>query len=332
LFAADGSIRYSTCLKYGPWLRSLPPPSALRTPLHFNDNEFALLKGTNLSGAATDRKLAWESEWKACRSGVSACSQRYGELFSWERYLTASTYLSSRAFPSTLLSPNPSITSADSSHPVLLPVVDCLNHARGHQVSWLVSPMTSSPKLQLNLVIHRPTPPRAQLFNNYGPKPNSELLLAYGFVIPDNPDDTIVLKMGGSDKRWEVGRAAKGIEPVWKEVRSRVAQESSETTAHSWEISLDASEMLEEMVWSLFRALPNVDQGGERDPYGSVRLDVKVMIQRYVKGQVEILRSILEFAGQKNEEAIAEARANGVQIDTVDEADEDEVEGDGDED
>lgn len=98
--------------------------------------------------------------------------------------------------------------------------------------------------------------------------------------------------MGGSEKRWEIGRAAKGIEGVWKEVRSRVAQETSETTAHNWEISLDASEMLEEMVWSLFRALPNVDQGGEKDPYGSVRLDVKVMIQRYVKGKITHLLPI----------------------------------------
>lgn len=46
------------------------------------------------------------------------------------------------------------------------------------------------------------------MFNNYGPKPNSELLLGYGFVLPNNPEDTIVLKLGGSEKRHEIGRDA----------------------------------------------------------------------------------------------------------------------------
>lgn len=37
-----------------------------------------------------------------------------------------------------------------------------------------------------------------QLFNNYGPKPNDELLMGYGFAIPGNPDNTLPLKLGGA--------------------------------------------------------------------------------------------------------------------------------------
>jgi hypothetical protein len=35
-----------------------------------------------------------------------------------------------------------------------------------------------------------------QVFNNYGPKSNEELLLGYGFTLPHNPDDVVALKLG----------------------------------------------------------------------------------------------------------------------------------------
>jgi hypothetical protein len=34
------------------------------------------------------------------------------------------------------------------------------------------------------------------VFNNYGPKSNEELLLGYGFTLPNNPDDVVTLKLG----------------------------------------------------------------------------------------------------------------------------------------
>lgn len=37
-----------------------------------------------------------------------------------------------------------------------------------------------------------------EVFNNYGAKPNDELLLGYGFVLPGNPEDFVSLKMGTS--------------------------------------------------------------------------------------------------------------------------------------
>jgi len=286
----DESLKHATYLRHGPYLRSLPPDINLLTPLYFSAAEFTLLKGTNLSGATVDRRHAWEAEWRICRDAILRCDAKYGGRFSWERYLTASTYLSSRAFPSTLLSANPSISSSEISHPVLLPIVDCLNHARGHQVSWVVSPVRKtvstpgdhiSDNLQINLIIRSPTAAREQLFNNYGPKPNAELLLAYGFVIPDNPDDTIVLKLGGSDKRWEVGRGAKGIEGVWEEVKSKLSQQDPEAEAEDWEVSLGVAEVLEEMIWRLVQALPTL---GEKDQSFGIRSDVALMVRIYVKG------------------------------------------------
>lgn len=130
------------------------------------------------------------------------------KLIFRDRYLATATYLSSRAFPSKLLrlSDIGSLTtsavqtsSEEESHPVLLPGVDLFNHSRGHPITWLSSETPSSshgPTKTISLVTATSYKEGDQLFNNYGPKPNEELLLGYGFVIDDNPDDVVVLKVG----------------------------------------------------------------------------------------------------------------------------------------
>lgn len=135
---------------------------------------------------------------------------RREELSGRDRYLTASTYLSSRAFPSKLLQlpdTQPISTTAvrtdseEESHPVLLPGVDLFNHARGQPITWLssVTPSkTGGSTKTISLVTASRQAKGEQLFNNYGPKPNEELLLAYGFVIEDNADDVVMLKVGTS--------------------------------------------------------------------------------------------------------------------------------------
>jgi hypothetical protein len=54
-----------------------------------------------------------------------------------------------------------------------------------------------------------------EVFNNYGAKPNDELLLGYGFILPDNPEDFVSLKMGTSadDSRPSDILEAAGLSP-----------------------------------------------------------------------------------------------------------------------
>ena len=181
--------------------------------------------------------------------------------YSREVYLAAATYLSSRAFPSTLLSSSPSLVANESSYPILLPGIDALNHARGQPVTWQVSSTAgndgdaiaagggataiipdTAPELRVQLILNTPSAAGQELFNNYGPKPNSSLILGYGFSIADNPDDTIILKLGtqaatstnvrapvknGSGKGGhEIGRGAKGADALWEEAREHVAANS----------------------------------------------------------------------------------------------------------
>jgi hypothetical protein len=224
------------------------------------------------------------------------------ETRSREKYLTATTYLSSRAFPSTILSPTPSLTSATSSHPVLIPGIDSFNHARGHRVSWSVGPVrghvsppptftpTAWDVYQVFLIIHDSTAAYTEVFNNYGPKPNAELILGYGFSLPANPDDTMVLKIGGrpedvdlSGRAWEVGRNARGAEGLWQELMATFCQgldDEEEKIIADWELELEAAEALKEMVVEKLRAMPHVAEADR----GGVRADVLEMVRHYVEG------------------------------------------------
>lgn len=251
------------------------------------------------------------------------------DLSHREHWKTVATYISSRAFPSTLLSPHPSLVATKFSHPVLLPGVDSLNHARAHPVSWVVhvpSELNSvSEPSTISLVHHLPISDHSvEIFNNYGPKGNPELLLGYGFVIPDNPDDTIVLRVGGGSggsagKRWEVGREAKGIEGLWQEILEIVSPSSPAETVPpdddeemyppQWSIHLDAAAALQSMVEPSLDRLPSTSLEG-----ATLRPDVGEMIQIYVKGQREILEGIARFAQEKEKAALNSAAEQGVEV------------------
>lgn len=205
------------------------------------------------------------------------------------------------------------MTSDASSYPVLLPILDCLNHARGHPVSWVVTshPPTmpladgeeSSSKpvnasaLHITLHLRAPTPTQAEVFNNYGPKPNSELLLGYGFVLPSNPEDTIVLKLGGSEQRHEIGRHAArhadtlvgGMKTLWEEVEKMVLtsgedDESVTSMEGGWEVALEVCEALDEMITQKIDALPDLSEIPHL-PSAGIRPEVRSMIAEYVKGE-----------------------------------------------
>lgn len=252
----------------------------------------ASMLGKKSGNNATQRFSLPSTEWfLAVLSGTFFCHgcTNYSHHTSREQYLQASTYLSSRAFPSTVLSATPSLVATPASYPILIPGVDALNHARAHPVSWVVSQSPSSKDLAISLVLYTPTPAGGELFNNYGPKPNSELILAYGFSLHNNPDDTIVLSVGGVPgtssgvkKKWEVGRNAKGIEGLWEHILEAVAQAPTDDAegddAKSFEDQLDAAGMLSQMCQASLDRLPAVNGSPEIRPH------VRAMLEDYLEG------------------------------------------------
>lgn len=221
-----------------------------------------------------------------------------------------------------MLSPEPSLAHTEDSHPILLPGVDSLNHARAHPVSWVVQyPPSTNSEPSIELHVHSITSVGVEVFNNYGPKPNAELLLGYGFTLQNNPDDTIVLKVGGSSaegRKWEVGRDALGADGLWQEILvniksqnigSNEVSDGSTNNQLEWMCIMDAADLLEEMLTSLLDRLP-----GSSQHVDGLRPDVVVMISHYIEGQKDILSGLMSFAHQRQSEAVEMARGQGVEV------------------
>lgn len=205
-------------------------------------------------------------------------------ILTRDLYGASESYISSRAFPSTLLSKHPSLLSTPETAPILLPGIDSLNHARGQPVSWVVTypdEVNNTSEPFISLVLHNPAAAGSELFNNYGAKPNSELILGYGFSLSENPEDTIVLQLGGSSNKWEVGRSARGADSLWQEVLSLVKEDSQAEI--TYEDELDASSMLGEMFRAQMDRLPK--PGRSLDP-GQIRPEVVKMFRDYIEGEI----------------------------------------------
>jgi hypothetical protein len=219
---------------------------------------------------------------------------------------------------------------------VLIPGIDALNHARAQPVSWVVtsSPVSASAPAAISLVTHNASNLGSEIFNNYGAKPNSELLLGYGFTLPANPDDTIVLKIGGTrdtaavaataaHARYEVGREAHGAAAVWRAIMDAVKagneedhdEEGSETP--EWQTILDSADMLRSMTESLLERLPGPPQATVPEyEAGTIKFrgDVVEMIGHYVSGQREVLQDLLQYADDREMGGVTVARQEGIVI------------------
>lgn len=111
--------------------------------------------------------------------------------------------------------------------------------------------------------------------------------MGYGFSLPHNPDDTIVLKIGGIDgKKWEVGRFAKGVDGIWDEIVRSIQEDPN--SSPNYEDHLNAAGALMEMVGVLLDRLPaNEDQS----QIANMRTEVLSMLHDYVEGQSYQIRS-----------------------------------------
>lgn len=81
------------------------------------------------------------------------------------------------------------VPAEDLDFPVLLPGMDASNHDHSAKVDWTFDPG------RFSLTCTEGVTAGQQVYNNYGPKGNDELLLGYGFCIPDNPCDTVMLTL-----------------------------------------------------------------------------------------------------------------------------------------
>jgi hypothetical protein len=81
------------------------------------------------------------------------------------------------------------VASIDLDFPVLFPVVDIPNHLPDAKMNWAYDPGLFS------IALAQPVSSGSEIYNNYGPKGNDELLLGYGFCLANNPFDKVLLTL-----------------------------------------------------------------------------------------------------------------------------------------
>jgi len=188
--------------------------------------------------------------------------------------------------------------SSKSATPVLVPLLDALNHARGTAVSWSVdqqsdlkAPSQPEKKKSLSLISHGHTGAFEELFNNYGAKPNDEFLLAYGFTIANNPEDVLHLKLPGDDRIFQIARAAVGLgeaQAVWDEIGRRLqegfATDEDDVDIAFAELQLEIGQILPEMLRDLKEKLPSAAAFDPSLP--GIRPEVREVVRNYVDGML----------------------------------------------
>jgi hypothetical protein len=244
---------------------------------------------------------------------------------------------------------NPPSLSSKNAVPVLVPLVDALNHARSTPISWSVDKLengTASSQMMtksLSLVSHKRTEPFEEVFNNYGAKPNDELLLGYGFTLANNSEDVLLLKLPGSERRFKILRAALGLgesEAVWNEIGRRLqegfATDEDDLDVAFAELQLEIGQILPEMLRDLKAKLPLAAAFDPSLP--EIRSEVREMVWNYIEGmqlplplrkepsrltctvistptgQREILEDLTAFAETRLKTAIEGAQELGIDI------------------
>ncbi|CAO3643652.1 unnamed protein product [Cunninghamella blakesleeana] len=171
---------------YAPYLNILP--TVIKTPFFFNEDELKYLENTNLAISVRERLQNIKSDYDNL---LNHLQEDVKKLVTWESFLWAYSVLSSRSFPYKLIDPDYDDNKHGASE-VLFPLLDSLNHKPNIKITWY---REGDPENgTLSFITGQSFNAGEQLYNNYGPKSNEELLLGYGFCLPNNEFDHISLK------------------------------------------------------------------------------------------------------------------------------------------
>jgi protein-histidine N-methyltransferase len=203
-----------------PYIKLLPQPDEperLGIPIWWPEADQRFLDGTNAEPPIKKREEMWKAEWT---KGVAHLRDRFEnwEECTYPLYQWAATIFGSRSFRASLTIPEelvrqsqilPDDLSLTLDHikkdrfSVLLPVMDIGNHNGANQVDWLPDPIAG----HISLSIHDAISEGSQIFNYYGNKSNSELLVAYGFILPKPENEKVNLKLTPSPDAMQLRRS-----------------------------------------------------------------------------------------------------------------------------
>ncbi|KAK0649188.1 hypothetical protein B0T16DRAFT_389284 [Cercophora newfieldiana] len=176
-----------------PYISTLPRPEQIASwvlPAFWPDEELDFLEGTNASVAIEEIQANVKREFKQARKILKEEGFPNWQDYSRVLYNWAFCIFTSRSFrPSLIASPPAKEEIAKVLPPgcgiddfsILQPLFDIPNHSIMARYSW----NTVSDPTSCQLIPGDAYQPGDQVYNNYGMKTNSELLLGYGFTLPE---------------------------------------------------------------------------------------------------------------------------------------------------
>lgn len=196
-----------------PYVRLLPQPASTgiaSLPCLWNERNRKFLTGTNAGAGVVARRELW---WQRFRRGREILEQTDWpwQEYTWELYAWAAAIFDSRSFqPAVTLSPDvvdvldvaPEVKARlqrqvkRNDFSVLWPMLDLCNHNGVDALTWHAGSQAQG----LTFSNDEEVAPNAQLWISYGRKSNSELLVAYGFMLPGSNFDTVAIGVKASDE------------------------------------------------------------------------------------------------------------------------------------
>ncbi|KAK4238767.1 hypothetical protein C8A03DRAFT_14784 [Achaetomium macrosporum] len=176
-----------------PYIATLPQPehvNAWALPAFWAEDDIAYLEGTNAHAAIEEIQANVKREFKQARKALKDDEFPGWLDYTQMLYKWAFCIFTSRSFrPSLILSDSAkqhvsALMSEDcqlDDFSMLQPLFDIANHSMTSRYTWDVS---SDPDC-CQLICLDAYGPGDQVYNNYGLKTNSELLLGYGFILPE---------------------------------------------------------------------------------------------------------------------------------------------------
>jgi histone-lysine N-methyltransferase SETD3 len=158
-----------------PYLDVLPQ-SFPTVPLYFSEPERALLQGTFVAELLEYQKRTLLAEHARLCERVPGFQRFSAEDFIWARFI-----VTSRSF---------GLTVDGVMGRCLAPLADMINHKNPPELVW------GCFGERFVMLAQRAVPGGVEVHGSYGAKDNDMLLLHYGFVLEENEDDTLMLRLG----------------------------------------------------------------------------------------------------------------------------------------
>lgn len=177
-----------------PYISTLPQPDSISSwslPPFWPDEDFQFLEGTNAAVAAQEIQSNTKRDYKQARKILKEESFENWQDYTRHLFNWAFSIFASRSFRPSLVTPTtvqerelPKNIGIDEFS-MLLPVYDIINHDSKANVKWAVDDQGGASETCRFITLDS-YKPGEQVFNTYGKKTNSELLLSYGFMLPES--------------------------------------------------------------------------------------------------------------------------------------------------